>query len=574
MVRFIIICFSTLFSSILFSCNDKAGAPIPRDSQLAQLRQSHDILTLQQSFDSIARHTATKNMIALKAIYKTLSAELYTRSIDQLNDNSQYLYKEAVELAKQSQNIGLTIWTQTQLGFYYYAYSQYVKALPYFLETYKAFDSYDPYKIPEANTVFIKNAYFFGTIEQRYKAIDLFKIGLSLSSEDSHEYTDILFGLGRLYLEENDLETAESFFLHTVEISTKYGDEKRYAKSLGELATIHNLRGNSAKAQELLIEDVEISKRNNGTRNTMYAQIQLGKLYFEHGEYTKAEKILNEALIYAESKLYLKGFEKEILEIQIKLEEIKQNESKQLELRKRLDEVNAYISITDGPEIVNKMNWQSQRERIQWKIDVDLAKYEKTFLLKWIWTLISALLLSVTIMMLLYYSKLLKYQKTDFERKLISFKLEKINSEQILHETNNTLASFQTYLFEKDEQIYQLEKELMKRKKKGDTKVQDQIVSLESLLESHLMTDENWLLFKEVFMTEKKEYYDHVIDTLPGLTESNLRIILLQKLDLNNQQISNLLGVTPDAVKKSKQRLRKKYGDLFDQILYSNDGNN
>ena len=80
------------------------------------------------------------------------------------------------------------------------------------------------------------------------------------------------------------------------------------------------------------------------------------------------------------------------------------------------------------------------------------------------------------------------------------------------------------------------------------------------------MTEENWLLFKHAFIAEQQEFYNKIIQTLPGLTESNLRIILLQSLGLNNHEAANLLGVTSGAVKKSKQRLRKKYGDLYENI--------
>lgn len=84
-----------------------------------------------------------------------------------------------------------------------------------------------------------------------------------------------------------------------------------------------------------------------------------------------------------------------------------------------------------------------------------------------------------------------------------------------------------------------------------------------------MITDENWLQFKEVFITDREEFYDYVTTTLPGLTESNLRIILLYNLGLNNQQVAHLLGVTIEAVKKSKQRMRKKYGEPYDQISVS-----
>lgn len=82
--------------------------------------------------------------------------------------------------------------------------------------------------------------------------------------------------------------------------------------------------------------------------------------------------------------------------------------------------------------------------------------------------------------------------------------------------------------------------------------------SLEKLLESHLMTDENWLTFKNTFIREDYKTYKTILEQFPDITESALRIEMIQALGLNNAETARVLGVTIDAVKKSKQRLRKK----------------
>jgi DNA-binding CsgD family transcriptional regulator len=42
------------------------------------------------------------------------------------------------------------------------------------------------------------------------------------------------------------------------------------------------------------------------------------------------------------------------------------------------------------------------------------------------------------------------------------------------------------------------------------------------------------------------------------ITETDIRLLALIKLGLNNREMSNALGVTQEAIKKSRQRLRKK----------------
>ncbi|WP_278021370.1 hypothetical protein [Flavobacterium ginsengisoli] len=81
------------------------------------------------------------------------------------------------------------------------------------------------------------------------------------------------------------------------------------------------------------------------------------------------------------------------------------------------------------------------------------------------------------------------------------------------------------------------------------------------------MTDENWSAFKREFINQYSDFYYAIIENFPEVKESNLKIIMLQKLNLNNYEMSNLLGVTIDAVKKSKQRLKKKLGDKYDLLF-------
>lgn len=52
------------------------------------------------------------------------------------------------------------------------------------------------------------------------------------------------------------------------------------------------------------------------------------------------------------------------------------------------------------------------------------------------------------------------------------------------------------------------------------------------------------------FLTINTHFYNTLIENFPELKESNLKIIMIQKLDFNNYKISNLLGVTIDVIKE------------------------
>ena len=160
----------------------------------------------------------------------------------------------------------------------------------------------------------------------------------------------------------------------------------------------------------------------------------------------------------------------------------------------------------------------------------------------------------------------MKIQNSINDNKVLKLHNEKLKSESRLNKANKTLDSYKIYLADKNTQIEILNKEIDNLSKSSNKKTEEHELQLNNLLKSHLMTDENWNNFKKVFASEKADFVSYLENNFSDLTESNLRIIYLTKLGLTNIEIAHLLGITPDSVKKAKQRLRKKY-DNYELIF-------
>lgn len=522
---------------------------------------------LAQRLEAIQKTQSIENPKALSAVYHSLLAESYARIKDHKTPLSEWLFAHALSDIQNTNNTGLLIWVNTLYGYYYYKYNDYIHALPYFLESSRRIDSYPIAQLPEPNQVLIKNAYFFGTIDDHQKSLDLLQAALKVTPSAPTETGQILYAIGLLYMKQEKWQEAENYFNQALTSSQANADTMRYAKTLGELALLHQQRGKSQKAISLLLENISLSEKNNDPRNTMYAQIQLGRLYLQNGNSDSAWHYLSNALEYAQTKDYLKSYQKNILELQLDIIRTKNEVHHELALRRRIEEINQHLSVTDGASIVDKVNWVTQKERIHWQLEAEQVKLKRASLLKWTWGAVSLLLALIIILLLITHKRRLKLQQVESERKLLSFQMEKIESETILSNTHNTLASYQVYLSDKNQQIARLENEITKLKNSNSLQSQKQRFSFENLLKSHLLTDDNWFEFKKAFITENADAYQIIINSLPDITESNLRIILLLKMGLDNHQIAHMLGVTTDAVRKSKQRMRKKYGEQLDLVF-------
>ena len=542
--------------------------PSEWDKVLMEARELYDTIALNQFFTDKATAQNNNKKAIYQAFYKVLLAEYYRSEKEQQNPKIVTLYTDAITLATSSGDLGIVLWTETQMGSYYYKHNELEKALNYFNKTKRILQSATTLSVPEKAWVYKRNAHFFQTIKDYATSISLLNQALQWCEKKCAEYNSILFSLGCIYLISEDFEQAEKLLQDSQRLAIQNQDELQYAKATGELGILHKKLGNNKRAEQLLIEDIEISKKIKENRNLMYARFQLGTLYLENNQTDKASEVLYKALHYAQSKEYLKGFEFDIYKLLLELALQNKNTSEEIVIRRHLDQLSQELADTESEEKVNELRWQAENAQIKWQLDSNNSKLNKAQNSIWITGLLS--LAAIGVFVYLYFSnrQKMKSHVEELDELISGFQQDKLKTEDQLSQTAYSLTAYQQYLEKKNSQVEQLQKELKYLKQiKSSANLEKHKTGLEELLDSHLMTDENWDNFKRLFISEKDMVYNTIKEQLPELTESNLRIIMLQVLGLNNGQIANSLGITQDAVKKAKQRMRKKHGPHFDDLI-------
>lgn len=554
-IMFRLLTFIGLF--ILFSCTDHRQ----EDHKLI-----NEVLSKYQ--DSGSKDFAEiKNINERQSVEKVVQALDYLKQNDSLNQISTNLLLESISLVDKSSSIGLKLWVYSEVGFYYYRYNHYLEAAPYFVKISKVLDQNLDLVTVQRNNVLLKTAYFYETMQKYNESIALYENILSVTDGNDDNKGAVLWALGKCYYKLDNLATSKKYFTKAQQYSLNKGDTLRYAKSIGALGLVFKEEGKHDLAEQYLREDVALSKQIKEDINQMYAQIQLGKFYFDNKQYKLAQSTWEEANQISKTKNYLLGFQLEISNYLLSLAQIAKDEKQELLYRRVIESIEHLIEDKESEKIINEINWNSNLERVNWELEAEKSKLDKTRYQRLLFLTTSVLLLLLLFVVYFFSKRIIKLQAFKYEKKLLEFQYAKLTSENNLKQTNASLASYKVYLSEKNEQINNLEKELNRVKNSTNEFLKDKQPDLEQLLNAHLMTDENWNMFKETFKKEQGEYLEYVISHLPDLTESNLRIVLLQKMGLSNLETANILGVTIDAVKKAKQRLKKKYKDDYEVIL-------
>ena len=81
---------------------------------------------------------------------------------------------------------------------------------------------------------------------------------------------------------------------------------------------------------------------------------------------------------------------------------------------------------------------------------------------------------------------------------------------------------------------------------------------LEQLANSTILTDEDWARFRGVFEKVHPGFIETEKSQHPGLTQAELRYLVLEKLGLGTHEMANVLGVSDGTIRQTRMRLRRK----------------
>lgn len=502
---------------------------------------------------------------ASKVIYNILKAEGIANCQDRITGDSNNIFEKAI---KQAEAISPELATVANLYYakYLYRFRNMEKALPYFMKASHLLEKYPSKNHIRPQDSYKWLGYYFGTIGDTGASVQSLEKAKAISKNRKAEYASILDALGLHYLNEGDVKKAEEYFLQVESISKAVNDELRYAKALGNLSLIHMQRGETETAKELLLKDIAISENLSEDQNTMFAYTLLGEVLIREEKYSEAEKELKKALMIAESKPYFQVNEIKIRQLLTSVYRNLNNKEAELQSFKRINDLEDSVRKTDGDQALINANLLMQKSKLEQANNEAHYQKERSALMRNVYLLITLLALLLAGFIYANARKKMRNRELVYKQKVLGLEMDKMKFEQKLSETQENLEAQVEFLKNKNIQINRLKSEIEKIKNSKSYYLEEEQGHLSTLLKSHLMTDENWENFKREFKKTYPAFYQKLQAEYTDLTDSNYRIILLKKLDFNNTEISELLGITLDAVKKSNQRMKKKLGDRYDEL--------
>ncbi len=148
----------------------------------------------------------------------------------------------------------------------------------------------------------------------------------------------------------------------------------------------------------------------------------------------------------------------------------------------------------------------------------------------------------------------------------------KLKSNQLrmaLEHKNRELASYAVNFVQKNEMINNMKEKVNELNKKISPSNKQALKEISSIINDSFRADKEWENFKLRFEEVHGGFFSTLAQKCPNLGNAEVKLCALIRLNMNLKEASQILGISPDSVKTSRYRIRKKLGLSTEENLSS-----
>lgn len=528
---------------------------------------AEDTIALKNFLKPLRQKELKVNKEQQTAVYYALMGRGTSRKIGHVNEISNRYFQQAVDIAVDEEDDALMLWLQVELAKYRYQFSQLEGSLPYFMEA-----SFNIEEIPSNEQIAPDESYrslgfFFYTLGEYGDAIHYLKEAAYLAADSSVMKASILDNLARCYLLEKDTSRALAYLDDAKNLSVAIGAKARLARVNGMLAQISLGKGKLDSAKYFVEQDIQLSIESSDLKNKNHAEIIKANVLLANGEVESANSLLKRLSAEIAKDVYQSDFLVEVEQLKLKLAEERGDAQQELLIRRNLSRLLDSARFGEDAQSIQRAKVLVAKERYLNEIEMNTLKDKQARFTRTMYLALFLMAIGIVVIAYIDFRRKMRIRHHRYEKKVLSYRLEKTLLDQKLEQANRTLEDHFRYMTEKNRQIEGLQREIAKINKSNLAEIEEKNGKLKQLLQSHVLTEQGWQNFKRTFDEVHPDYCRQIKIGYPELSENNIRFILLQKLGLSARETANVLGISIEAINKNKQRLRLKLGESYDRVM-------
>ncbi|CAL2079228.1 Tetratricopeptide repeat protein [Tenacibaculum sp. 190524A02b] len=487
--------------------------------------------------------TAVSNAVKVNA-YIELGNAYLTNDIFQAEE----AYQKAINILKTNPNILKKQRANVygQLGVLYKRKGEYPLAMEYYLKSKEFFE-----EIKDTTNIanLIHNiAMVYRDQREHKRAIKSFQKVIAIKHKLKESVGEgIAYNMmGVSYRKLKQLDSAIICYEKAKNIFNKANDLENLQRVNSNLAALYHYQKKYNQSIQLHQTNIKYYKEKKKLNSLFNSHFNIAKTFAVQKQYNQAIEHVNQALNIAE-KLKLKDkLSRAYLRrswIHSKRNKYKEALEDHRKHKKYSDSIynRSNVKKIQELELTHKFKKQKLTDSLQYeaeKKNLELIKDKEQTKRKLYFSLfISAMLLGILVNIWIKskYKKKNKIIVEDFKKK------------------EEELKAFTNELLNK---INKQEKQLKKRKEEKEETSKTKKLHIK--VAEKILTKEDWYNFKEKFNQVYPMFFKSIKEKGIHLTSSEERLVTLEKLGLDNNQIAKVLGISVDSVFVNRYRLRKK----------------
>ncbi len=503
---------------------------------------------IEKELDLVIEQTPPEDQTKVAAIiYKANYFTELDKGIEAFALVEQYVDYFKAQKNKTAE-LDLTLWLAER----YLMSSDFPQAFEYLLILEKELKEigYDNY--PKINNFFeaISHAYYY------FRDVDQAKMYLDTAMYfkfTSHRNKINILN-NRALICKLEADTCGKNFIQTaLQIAKENRDTAWIGVLSGNLAQFYLKQGEVDTADSLLLTDFNFSIYQNELQSASFAGIELANIRMRKGKLLFADSLLQQiarlAPMYERKSPALASHFYSAKSLFYHL-----NNQHQLAFTAAdsaahyQTKINTEQNIQLGKKLEQKVS--TERHLAQLKLLDQEYKQKVTFR--------NILILIAIVIILLLAAIYRQYRlKRDKEKQVMV--LEHTYTEERLNNAQQQLKEYVQNIQKKNQLIESFNREidlLKDHQAQIDDSKKNEIKN--QLCDHSLLTDQDWYEFKRLFNNVYPQYFERLENKFPHLTFAETRLFLLSKLGLSYNESAGLLGISPNSVRKTLLRLRKK----------------
>jgi tetratricopeptide (TPR) repeat protein len=501
------------------------------ESYYGSFAQSDSTIVVH-SLDKLAAFAQNENDKELEILTTLFKGELL---FNHINKQCAVYFSKALVQSQKLEFKNLEAQAYHDLGLQYYRDSKFNLAFEYLLKSnyiikdigYATYPAITRYLFELANVY-----YQFGDYEKCKK---LLEEALHYPFANAKYGITIHNTLGLCYRASNDFDSAIEQFKKTMALSKEAREDVWVGIGTGNLGSIYYKRKQYDLALPLFEIDYSISIRDKEYRSAILSICTMADIYLHKNNIDSAQYYLSKGVglvdIVHDPYTY-QAFHAQLA----RFYQYKGDYSKAY---KSLDSANYYSNELTKRDFANIRSKAEQKIAIEKHLtDLDLLESKKQLQ---IFTRNSII---IGLMMVLIIAGLLLHKQ----------KIKQRHDKLQLENAKDQLSIYMEKLMEKNRLIFQFESDL-KNLENTHTEQDEVITKLQNYT---ILTEDDWFEFRRLFEKVHVGFFTRLKQHHPELTQSEVRLMSLIRLNLSRKEMADMLGISPDSVKKTRQRIKKR----------------